>query len=195
MVTDSQIKNALGDKIVAALNDLYSTSTNLIPVYRHWILSHKLGEVANLMKVTSGTEMGKVHGWMIGTSSSKRNRPDTSNDLSAAHIGKLRKIGPNRRDIIKGYRVWCYHQLDDISTSTEVDNSENRLVTEIEHIAKKIDESPKLGISDFSFQGHSGISFDNIDTFAFGENLINVAQGNIEVYLFQDISGDDETSI
>lgn len=191
-VTDAQIKNALGDRIQEAINLLYTGANPSVDVriHRHWILSSKIGENAAIMTALTGRDKGKVHAWMIGASQIKRVRPDVKDDFDGmANRGMLKKVGPNRRDLVKTYRVWAAIQYDGGQVGTdEVNNSENALITELEAVSDYLSNSPTLGITDLSLQGHTDLQVDNIDTFSFGQTMVSLAQCSISVYLYKPIA-------
>lgn len=188
-ITDSTIKNALGNSINTALTNFYSPTVIALPVYRHWILSNKIGEVLNLMKPRTGLDANKIHGWMIGVAGRESYRPVTDDVLSLARKGQLRKVGPAIRDIKRRYRVWVYKQYSDGQPgSEETINSENQLMSELDFVTDYLDGLPTLNITDRRFQGHNGLQFSVIDTFNFGDTMVNLAQGEIEVIVRNDIT-------
>lgn len=189
-ITDSEIKNAIGDRIDEAILEFYTAQARTVQprIHRRWVLSHNIGETAALLRATSGDTRGKVHAWMIGNSSYKRVRPLRSGESlwTLASNGSLKTVGPDRRDIVKSYRIWAYTQLD---TGDDDNNSENTLIAEIEYVANYLSKFPTLGISTQEIKGHSEISFDPIDVFKYGELQVNVAQGQLDLYMYETISG------
>lgn len=189
VVKDREIKNAIGDLIEAAVSTYYTgLAKDIHPrVHRRWVLSHNLGESAALLKAIAGEDRGKVHAWMIGNNGYKRIRPTRSGEdyIGLAVNGSLGKVGPNVRYLIKSYRIWCYVQLE---TGDDDNNSENTLMSEIEYVANHLSKYPTLGITTKEIQGHTELSFEPIDVFKFGEIQANVAQGQIDVYLFEPIT-------
>ena len=133
--TDVQIRKAIASVIRDALVDLYgSTLGNEIIIHDHWLWGFSLGENAALLKVRTGTEKGKMHGWITGLNSVGRDRPEPKGGAQGAH--HLRNRNPNRRDVLRSYRVWCYHQLDTGTAGSEShENSENRLAIEIGRVS------------------------------------------------------------
>lgn len=184
-VTDSQIKNALGDLIKTSVMSLYSAGgANIIPrVHRRWVLSHNIGESSALLKAIEGDYKGKVHCWMIGTEGYKRIRPSRGVDtLGLAVNGTLKQRQPDVRYVIKQYKVWVYLQLD---TGNDDTNSENRLLSEIEYVSNELSKYPKLNLTSDQVQGHGELNFASIDTYKFGELQVNVAKGTLDLYLFE----------
>lgn len=184
-ITDSQIKNALGDIIKNSVTAMYTAqSANVIPrVHRRWVLSHNIGESSALLKALEGDYKGKVHCWMIGTESYKRIRPSRGVDmLGLAVNGTLKQRQPDVRYIIKQYKIWVYLQLD---TGDDSSNSENRLISEIEYVSNELSNYPKLGLTSEQVQGHGELNFETIDTYKFGELQVNVAKGKLDMYLFE----------
>lgn len=178
--SDTQVRANIASIITDALDDLYGSVT--IPrVHGHWILSLNLGESAASVRALSGDTKGKVHAWMIATESVFRERPDIKDGFNTQ---SLQKMGPSRRNVVKTYRVWAFRQLE---TGTEVSNSENNLLSEIEHVSDFIDKSPTLGFTDNSVRGHLGLNFKLIDTFSFGDTLVNIAQGQLSVVFHRHI--------
>lgn len=186
---DRDIKNAIGDLIDQALAELYvgANPPVNVKVLRRWTLSHNLGESSALLKATSGADVGKVHAWMIGAGSVKRIRPLRGGEsyLGLAANGSLKITGPDLRYVIKSYRVWAYLQY---RIGDDDDNSENTLMDEIEYVSNHVSKYPLLGLSGHEVKGHTELSFDTIDTFKFGEIQANVAQGQIDVYLYDTVS-------
>ena len=181
--TDVQIRKAIASVIRDALVDLYgSTLGNEIIIHDHWLWGFSLGENAALLKVRTGTEKGKMHGWIIGLNSVGRDRPEPKGGAQGAH--HLRNRNPNRRDVLRSYRVWCYHQLDTGTAGSESDeNSENRLAIEIEAVADAFSRLPLMGIDNEWLMGNEELQFSLIDVFNFGGTQANVAQGSLGVRL------------
>ena len=181
--TDIDIRKAIAATIRTALVDLYgSTDGNEIIIHDHWLWGFSLGENAALLRVKSGAEKGKIHGWLIGLNSVQRARPNPVSGAQGSH--HLRNRNPNRRDILRSYRVWCYHQLDTGTAGIESDeNSENRLALEIEAVADEFSKHPLMGIDNEWLMGNEELQFAPIDVFKFGEAQANVAQGTLGVRL------------
>ena len=184
--TDKQIRIAIATIIRNALNSLYNPGL-AIPVWDHWILKQDLGESAAALRIKSGVDKGKIHGWMIGLSGINRKRPDAEvNKMGAA---RLKTIGINRRDIARSYRIWCAIQLNTGDANNESEtNSENVLADEIEKVSDAFSSNPMLGISNSLLQGHSELQFEPIDTFNFDGTMANVAQGTLTVFVHRTIS-------
>jgi hypothetical protein len=178
---DIEIRKAIAAVIRGALIDLYGSGLgNEVIIHDHWLWGFSLGENASLLKVRTGAEKGKMHGWLIGLSSINRERPEPKGGMQGAH--HLRNRNPNRRDILRSYRVWCYHQLDTGTTGLESDeNSENRLAIEIEVVADAFSKLPLMGIDNEWLMGNEELQFSLIDVFKFGEAQANVAQGSLGV--------------
>lgn len=197
MVKDYQIKKALGDLIKAGL-DLHYDNANVlvnpkvdVNVYRRWMLYGKRGESAAILRVATGRDAGRVHTWMIGTDDISRQRSDMhgKDPLAFANTGSLKKTGPNRRDTIKSYKVWAFLEYSDGTDGTDdADSSENMLIDEIDYIAGYLSKFPTLGLTDSSIQGHTELSFSNIDVYDYGEVRANVALGTISVVLFNNFN-------
>lgn len=181
--TDVDIRQAIASTIRGALVGLYgSTLGNEILVHDHWLWGFSLGENAALLRIKTGASKGKMHGWLIGLSSVNRERPEPKNGLQGAH--HLRNRNPNRRDVLRSYRVWCYHQLDTGTANLESDeNSENRLAIEIEAVSDAFSRAPLMGIDNEWLMGNEELQFSLIDVFKFGEVQANVAQGSLGVRL------------
>lgn len=180
--TDKEIRIAIAEVIRTALTSLYTV--NPANVYDHWILSHALGESAALLRPDSGVSKGKVHTWMIGLAGIDRERPDKRDNR-----GSLRKVGPNRRDIVRNYRIWAYYDLDSGTDGSESENnSENNITLELEKVSDAFSLAPILGIDNEWLQGHDELQFHLIDTFEFGETICHVAQGKLAVHLYKPIA-------
>jgi hypothetical protein len=182
--TDIEIRKAIASAVRQALLSIYSAEVaNAVRIHDHWMLGFNLGENAALLRVLTGVEQGKIHGWLIGLSGVSRKRPDPIMSVpQGAH--HLRKTNPNRRDILRTYRVWCYHELDTGTVGSESDNnSENRLAIETEAVSDYLSSVPQLGIENDWIMGHEDLQFNPIDVFAFGEAKANVAQGTLSVRL------------
>lgn len=179
--TDVEIRKAIASVIRGSLIELYgSTLGNQIIVHDHWLWGFSLGENAALLKVRDGSEKGKIHGWLIGLNSVQRQRPQPTNTPQGAH--HLRNRNPNRRDVLRSYRVWCYHQLDTGTVDLESDeNSENSLAIEIETVADAFSKLPLMGIDNEWLMGNEELQFSLVDVFKFGEVQANVAQGSLGV--------------
>ena len=178
--TDVEIRKAIAETIRAALVELYGTDIgSAVRVHDHWLWGFALGENAAMLRVTTGIEKGSIHGWLIGLNGVQRQRPANQSGVSdrqgAYH---LRNKGPNRRDLLRNYRVWCYHQLD---TGDSDNNSENRLAIEIDAVADAFSRNPLIGIENEWLMGCEEMQFAPIDVFKFGEAQANVAQGTLGV--------------
>jgi hypothetical protein len=183
MITDKQIRQAIALKIKEALKAFYGVDDSdfHIRIHDHWILSSTTGQDQNMVKIRQGEEKGKIHGWMIGLASVTREQPSSAaGDSQGAR--RLKLVNVNRRDTLRSYRVWCYHQLDTGTAGNESEeNSENRLAAEIEAVADYFSNYPTLGIDDPQMMGHEELQFRPIDTFTFGSSLANVAQGTLDI--------------
>jgi hypothetical protein len=179
---DVEIRKAIAATIRAGLIKLYGSPLGSeVIIHDHWLWGFALGENAALLKVETGVDKGKIHGWLVGLQSVTRMRPQPQGDVpnrQGAH--RLRNSNPNRRDLLRSYRVWCYHQL---MTGDSDDNSENRLALEIEAVADEFSRSPLMGIDNEWLMGNEEIQFSPIDVFNFGESMANVAQGTLNVRL------------
>lgn len=193
---ENDIKDALEALIRETMVDLYgATEGNLIPIVTFWAMGYKLGEAVNLMKIPSGSRMGEIHGWMIGTSGLDRKRPDVKEDVfEAAAKGRLKILGANKRDMLSEYRIWCFKEYDPSGTETNASNSENKLVKELKAVARKLDEHPVLGLTEPTLQGHTSIRFPVIDTWSTIDHLVRIAKGEMQVLYYEPITGNDRTS-
>lgn len=185
--SDKVIRQGIAQTIRNGLLKLYSTDVaNAVLIHDHWLWGFNLGENAALLRVESGTETGKVHGWIIGLASVSRERPYGSGGSDSQGSYRFRKIGPNRRDILRHYRIWCYHQLDTGDYGTESEsNSENRLADEIDAVADEFSLTPLLGIDNPHILGHEDIQYSPIDVYRFDDTQVNVAQGVLGVRLYR----------
>jgi len=172
--SDSQVRVNIKSVIDTALNTLYVGNTSP-RVWSRWILSLNLGENAAALRALSGNSKGKIHGWMIGTGSVLRQRPDIGDGFNTQSI---QKRGPTRRDVIKGYRVWAFMQYREGDESI---NSENDFLAELEYIQDAIDKAPTLNFTDIEVRGHKSLIFPTIDVYPFGDTRIHLAQGVLEV--------------
>lgn len=177
--TDVEIRKAIAATIRKSLISHHGTDLgSKIIIHDHWLWGFALGENAALLRITTGIEKGRIHGWLIGLAAVSRTRPEPRNTKEGVH--RLRNINPNRRDLLRSYRVWCYHQLE---TGTSDDNSENSLALEIEAVADEFSRSPLMGIDNEWLMGNEEIQFSPVDVFKFGEAQANVAQGTLGVRL------------
>ena len=175
--TDTLIRQSIAGVIRKALVNLYGSSKgDAVIIHDHWLWGFSLGENASLLKVTTGEELGLIHGWLIGLSGVSRARPDANNAKQGVHHLRNRSI--NRRDVLRSYRVWCYHQFN-VGTSAE--NSENTLASEIEEVADELSRTTLLDIDNPSMMGHEELQFAPIDVFHFNGIQANVAQGTLNV--------------
>lgn len=191
-LTDVKIRQAIASIITSSLNTLYTGQDIEIRIYDHWMLGFNLGENAALLRSTEGDNLGKIHSWMVGSHGLSRVRHDiTESPLQAGNRGILKKVGPNRRDLVRNYKIWCFHQLDPGEDGNESNNnSENRLMSEIEYVSDAFSNNPTLGLSADDAQwlhGHTELQFKLIDTFSFGEAKANVAQGVLSVLTYKPI--------
>jgi hypothetical protein len=179
--TDVEIRKAIASVIRNALVELYgATLGNEVIIHDHWLWGFSLGENAALLRVKTGAEKGIIHGWIVGVNSTDRQRPEPKGGAQGAH--HLRNRNPNRRDILRSYRVWCYHQLDTGTAGLESDeNSENRLAIEIEAVADAFSKLPLMGIDNEWLMGNEELQFPVIDVFTFNNTQANVAQGTLGV--------------
>jgi hypothetical protein len=197
MIKDYEIRNALKLKIKEAL-DLYYDNANPtvqpkidVNIYPNWVLAHRNGDSAALLRVTTGRDAGKVHTWMIGSGAFDRTRPERhGKDLVAyATTGLLKKKGSNRRDVVKSFRVWAYLEYSEGTAGNEdIDNSENLLTNEVDFVSRYLSKYPDLGITDITFQGHGELQAEDIDIINYGDVVANVAFMSIDVVVFDDIS-------
>ena len=178
--SDFQVRANIKAIIEDALTTLYSSS--LEPrVHGHWILSMHLGDNVAALRALEGALKGKVHGWMVGTGSISRQRPDLRDGF---HTQSLQKKGPTRRDVVKSYRVWAFRQFQ---LGTEADNSENAFIAELEYIQDAIDKEPVLRFTDNGVRGHQSLQFSQIDTYPFGDTSVHLAQGQLDVVFHRHI--------
>lgn len=189
---DSDIKKAIGVIIENSLTSLYAGQTIKPVVKDHWQLSLNIGEAASALRAREGKLKGKIHGWMIGLDGFTRMRLDVKDAfIQNAVNGSLRKVGPNQRVIFRTYRVWGFHPLEVGTLGAESDsNSEARLVNEMETIADAISLRPSLDLNDNLAQwvyGHTELDFKTVDTFAFGQDQVNLAQGTLTVITYKPI--------
>ena len=197
MIKDYEIRNALKARIKEAL-DLYYDNANPsvnpkvdVNVYSNWVLAHRNGNSAALLRVATGRDSGKVHTWMIGSYGFDRTRPERhGKDLVAyATTGMLKKNGSNRRDTVKSFKVWAYVEYEEGTAGNEdIDNSENALTNEVDFVARYLSKFPTLGITDTRFQGHGELQAEDIDIINYGDVVANVAFMSIDVVIFDDIS-------
>lgn len=179
--TDIEIRQAIASVVRGALVDLYGEPlASEVIIHDHWLWGFSLGENAALLKVRTGVEKGRMHGWLIGLSSINRERPEPKDGKQGAH--HLRNRNPNRRDILRSYRLWCYHQLDTGTAGLESEeNSENRLAIEIEAVSDAFSKLPLMGIDNVWLMGNEELQFTLVDVFEFGSAYANVAQGSLGV--------------
>lgn len=183
-VTDAEIREAIGATIRAGLQKIYSPEiADAVIIHNHWLWGFNIGDNASLLTVESGPELGKIHGWLIGLSSVIRTRPSRSgNALDLQGYNHLRKTGINRRDILRTYRIWCYHQLDTgIDDVNVMANSENQLANEIDMVADEFSLTPTLGLDNPNLIGHEELQYTPIDVFRFDDVKANTAQGTLGV--------------
>jgi hypothetical protein len=178
--TDIEIRQAIASTIRNAVNNLYGGEIgNGIIIHDHWLWGFSLGENASLLRVKAGQEKNQIHGWIIGLNAISRQRPSGQTEVADRQGAyRLRKVGVNRRDLLRSYRVWCYHQLD---TGDSDSNSENRLAIETEAVADEFSKNPLMGIDNEWLMGNEELQFGSIDVFKFGEAQANVAQGTLNV--------------
>jgi len=197
LIKDFEIRNAIKARIVEALDLFYDNANPLVNpkinvnVYQNWVLAHRSGESAALLRASSGRDLGKVHTWMIGSGGNSRYRPERhGKDLLAyANTGLLKKSGSNRRDVIKSFRIWAYLEYDEGSAGNEdIDNSENLLTEEVDYVSKYLSKFPNLGITDLTFQGHGELQVEDMDIINYGDVIANVAFCTLEAVVFDDIS-------
>ncbi|HNC59279.1 MAG TPA: hypothetical protein PLP33_27880 [Leptospiraceae bacterium] len=193
MLKDYEIRQAIKNKIQEGLALLYVTENPPVNVnvYGRWVLAHRDGESAALLRVTSGRDTGKVHTWMIGSDSSAVSRSDMHGkdpiSFSMTGRGGLKESGVNRRDILKSYKIWAYLEYSDGTGDGELDNSENALTEEIEFISNYLAKNPTLGINDSSFKGCMPLQVEDIDIINYGDVIANVAFCRLDVVLFKPI--------
>lgn len=186
--TDTDIRIALSNIIRTSLVGLYgSPKGNDVVIWDHWPLAFALGEAGSTITVFQGVELGIIHSWAIRLSGISRKRP--TSDVNNMGSARLKTVGPNRRDQIKTYSVWCFRELElGTEGSESTNNSEAILSTEIDTVADAISLSPTLGLTNPWIQGHEEIQFSPIDSFIFGENMVNIAQGSLSVVLQRPLS-------
>lgn len=193
MLKDQEIRQAIKAKIDEAISLLYAGENPAVNVnvYSRWVLAHRDGESAALLRVTSGRDSGKVHTWMIGSDSSTTSRADMhgKDPISFSMTGKggLKDSGVNRRDILKSYKIWAYLEYSDGTGNGESDNSENALVEEVEYVANHLAKNPTLGITDSSFRGCMPLQIEEIDIINYSDVVANVAFCKLDVVLFKPI--------
>lgn len=197
MIKDYEIRNAIKAKIKEALDVLYDNANPMVNpkvdvnVYQNWVLAHRNGDSAALLRVITGRDAGNVHTWMIGSGGRDRERPEAHGKtlVQYATTGILKRNGSNRRDVVKRFKVWAYLEYSEGSAGNEdIDNSENLLTEEVDFVARYLSKFPTLGITDNSFQGHGELQVEDCDIIAYGDIVANVAFCYIDVVLFDDIS-------
>ena len=192
MLTDLQIRNAIKQKIQEGLNLHYTGANPPVDVrlYNRWVLKDRRGQSAALLRAISGRDDGKVHCWMIGTSSIERTRADMHGKTSTgfAMTGSLKKKGPDRRDVVKRYKIYSFQEYN-FGTDPDPDavNSENEIVQEFEAVSDYLSKYPTLGLSDPMIQGHLELQAEEIDIFEYGEITANVVIGYIDVVMFRTV--------
>ncbi len=180
-LTDIDIRVGIKSSIEAAIEDLYNGSIDIRVL--NALNTNALGKNLAALKSLEGDEQYKVNGWIISASSVTRSRPDSKDGFNK---GSLRFRGPGRRDIIKRYKIACFKELDfGTEEEEEYDNSEIKLITEIDSVSDYFSKNPKLNINNDLFLGHGELQFQNIGVFNSGEIIANVAQGTIDIHYFQ----------
>ncbi len=190
MLKDSEIRAALKAKIQDGLAEFYTGQSPAVDVnvYGYWVLAHRDGESAALLRVRTGRDAGKVHTWMIGSDSSRITRSDMhgKDPVAFAMTGGLKKSGVNRRDVLKSFKIWAYLEYND--DGDEVDNSENALTEEVEYIVNYLAKFPTLGLTDSSLQGCMPMQIEEMEIVNYGEILANVAFCSIDVVMFKSVT-------
>lgn len=182
-VTDAQIREAIGATLRNGLRKIYSTEiADAVVIHNHWVWGFNIGENASVLTVDSGPEEGIIHGWIIGLAGLSRARPSGSGGLDLQGQHRLRKTGINRRDVLRTYRIVCYHQIDTGIDSTDVlANSENKLANELDIISDEFSLTPTLGLDNPNLIGHEELQFSPIDVFRFDDVKANTAQGTLGI--------------
>ena len=159
MLKDSEIRAAIKAKIEEGLALFYSGENPPVDVnvYGYWVLAHRDGESAALLRVRTGRDKGKVHTWMIGSNSSRITRSDMhgKDPVAFAMTGGLKKSGVNRRDVVKSYKIWAYLEYND--DGDELNNSENQLTEEVEYVVNYLAKRKQIEVGSEAF----GKAFEN----------------------------------
>lgn len=183
MLTDVQIRTKIKNLVSSGLSELYTGEpVPIVPrLHSHWILSLDIGNAASMLRATSGKYNGKVYCYMIGSDSIQRERRDLKDGFNT---GSMQKLGPNQRTMTRHYKIWAVHQLD---TGTESDNSENRLIREVDFLGDYFDKKPTLDFTENEFRGHYGLQAELIDSFSFGDVEVHLAQMSLAVVLYRQL--------
>jgi hypothetical protein len=181
--TDLEIRQAIENTLRQGLIDYHgATLGNEIIIHNHWVWGFSFSESAAALKILSGTEKGKIHGWLIGLDNVSRTRPQS--DGSREGFRRLKNMNPNRRDIARGYKIWSFHQyyVGDAGNESQT-NSETQMVLEFEAVADKFSKTIDLGIDNPWFLGHEELQAPLVDVFDVDSALVNAAQGTLVVRL------------
>lgn len=180
-LADVDIRIGIKTSIETALSNLYGGEPDVRILTA--LNTNVIGKNLAALKSLEGDDIYKVNGWVISSASISRSRPDSKDGFNK---GSLRYSGPGRRDIIKKYKIACFKELDfGTEDEEEYDNSEIKLITEIDAVSDYFSKNPQLGIKNDLFLGHEELQFQNIGVFNNGEVICNVAQGTLTVHYFQ----------
>lgn len=109
-------------------------------VFSKFILDVVTGENANLLKPTSGTDSGKIHGWMITRGRSGNTRKGSvrwdANDPATSY----------RLDSIISYRIWFLYRYAHGNEATDTDSTET-FFNLLDDVIEAFALNPRLNIA------------------------------------------------
>lgn len=139
-------------------------------IYPRWMQSFEEGEFVALLR--SADDSDRVNCWMIS-------RVRRDEDLAAEPV-----------DLTWSYAVNFYFQYE---FGYDSQNSEDALDTHLEAVTKAIRDKPDLNLGHVDIREHGGLQFTAIGVVAFGETLVHIAQGELDVFL-RDLEQSNEES-
>lgn len=168
-----------------AIASIISAADTAAVVFPKFILNVLTGENANLLKPTSGTDSGKIHGWMI-TRGRSTNARQGSVAWDAADPATSYRL-----DSTISYRIWFLYRYAHGSEVLDTDSTEtfyNLLDDVIEAFALR----PRLAIATTDCGGGSRIKHhnelqveDDPDIVAMGKEWAHFAACRLDVELYR----------
>lgn len=140
--TDWTIRQAIRDLIAAA-----DTAAVVLPKFALDILT---GENANLLKPTSGTDSGLIHGWMID-----RGRV-TNTRVGSVRWDDAATATSYRLDCVLSYRIWFLYRYRHGDEAAGTDSTRT-FITLLDDVIEAFALKPRLNIGTSECGGASNI--------------------------------------
>ena len=174
---DLAIRNA-----IKALIEGVDTAAVVLPKF---VLDVVTGENANLLKPTTGTDTGKIHGWMIGRGRSENTRVGSvawdANDPATSY----------RLDSKISYKIWFLYRYAHGSEAANTDST-GTFIDLLDDVTEVFARNPRLNIATTECGGGSRIKQHgelqveaDLDIVSMGAEWAHFAACRLDVELYR----------